>query len=319
MAALEESRDGLMSDFGFDFWQSVAAGAIRAGTPLVFAGLGELIYERAGVLNLGVEGMMLAGALAGVAAQVWWGNWMLSVSIAILTGVILGVLHALVCVALRANQVAVGLAFVILLEGATAFFGRELVGQRVVAAVPVADALPTMFRHDILAYAAIALTFVVWWCLSKTRSGVVLRAVGENAEAAAVRGVPVQRVRLIAGALCGGACALGGAYLSLVYAGQWQEGMTTGRGWIAIVLVICATWRPRVLLAAGYLFGGLTALQLNLQAAGVTVSPYLLSMLPFVLSIVVLVVANLILRTSPTGMPADLGRPFVPRTASRAF
>ncbi len=309
-----------MADLDIGFWQATLSGAIRAGTPLLFAAVGELIYERSGVLNLAIEGMMMVGAMTAVATQLAWGSWPLAVLSALLAGGGFGLLHAVICTSLRANQIATGLAFVTLASGLTAFLGRGLVGQRVVAEIPVGipwlERLPwlgaVLFRHDVLVYLAVSSAVASWFFLYRTKPGVCLRAAGEDARSAAARGLPVVRIRLTAGAVAGGFCALGGAHLALAYASQWQEGMTAGRGWISLDLVICSLWRPRLLILSAYLFGGLSALQLNLQVTGLSVSSYLLGMMPFVASLAVLVGASLWLRRRPLGMPADLAQPFYP-------
>jgi ABC-type uncharacterized transport system permease subunit len=309
-----------MDELGMSFWGATLAGAIRAGTPLLFAAVGEVIYERSGVLNISIEGMMLTGALASVAAQVILGSWPLSIVAALLAGAAFGLLHGLACTVFRANQVAAGLALVTLAQGATALLGRNFVGRRVVAGIPSPLASlesvpllgPALCRQDVLTFAALLSALGAWFFLFRTRFGVELRAVGEDARAAEARGLPVIRIRMVAAAVAGALSGLGGAHLALAYASQWQEGMVAGRGWIALVLVICSLWRPRVLIAAAYLFGGLAALQLNLQAAGLTVSPHLLGMLPFLASILVLLAADLWMKGRPLGMPADLGKPYEP-------
>jgi simple sugar transport system permease protein len=264
--------------------------------------------------------MMLVGALTGVWAQITWNSWPLSLALCLMIGSLVGLMHGAFCIYLRTNQAATGLAFVVLCQGVTAFLGRNLVGERVVVDLscswPVLSGIPILgrvvFQQDFLVYLAIVITSLVWFFLYKTRWGLTLRAAGDGAQQSAARGIPVRKVRLAASAACGALCGLGGAHLSLAYASQWQESMTSGRGWIALVLVIFSMWRPYYLLFAGFFFGGLTALQLNLQAWGIQTSAYLLGMLPFVLSIVVLVLASLIIRKRPLGMPADLGKPFTP-------
>ena len=303
-----------------DFWIAVMAGAVRAGTPLIYAGLGELIYERSGVINLGIEGFMLVGAMSAVWTQVVWGSWVLSIAVASLCTAVLGILHGVLCVRVGTNQIATGLAFVILCQGLTAFFGDTLVGQRIVVDLqfswPGLSRIPVLgrvfFQQDFMVYFAVLLVFFVWVFLNRTKTGIILRATGESAVAVASAGISVVWVRVFAGALCGALCGLGGAYLSLVYASQWQENMVAGRGWIALVMVIFAMWRPFPLLIGAYLFGGLTALQLNLQAAGVRTSSYLLGMVPFVLTIIVLVVASVIIRRRPMGIPSELGKKYEP-------
>ena len=302
-------------------WLSIVAGSIRAGTPLVFAGLGELIYERSGVINLGLEGMMLVGAMSAVWAQVAWGFWPLSLFMAVFCGALMGVLHWLLCVRHRTNQIATGVAIVILCHGLTAFLGDHLVGQRIVVdlqcSVPGLSSLPVLgaaiFEQDLLVYLAVLMVVLTWLYLNRTRSGIRLRATGDSAKAAAASGISVLRMRFFAAMACGALCGLGGAHLSLVIASQWQENMVAGRGWIALVMVIFAMWRPFPLLLGAYLFGGLTALHLNLQAAGVRVSSYFLAMLPFVFTILVLVVVSVWLRKRAIGIPADLGKAYDPQ------
>ena len=309
-----------MDFIDYNLCVAILAGAIRAGTPLIYAGLGELIYERSGVINLGLEGFMLVGAMTAVWAQVAWGNCFLSIFFAALCTAGFGVLHWLICVKYNANQIATGLAFVILCSGLTSFFGSDLVGKGIVVdlnvSIPVLSDLPffgpVFFQHDLMVYIAVVLVFLTYFFLYYTRIGVMLRAAGESAHIADAAGVPVIRLRLLAAILCGILCGLSGAHLSLVYASQWQENMVAGRGWIALVLVIFAMWRPMLLMGGSFLFGGLTALNLNLQAAGVRISSYLLSMLPFIITIIVLVVTSLTLNRRKTGIPADLGKPYQP-------
>lgn len=299
------------------FGTAVLAGAVRAGTPMVFAGLGELLYQRSGVVNLGLEGFMLVGALSAVWAQASFGSPALALLAASLTSAAFGVIHWYACVKLRTNQIATGLAFVILCHGLTALVGRGLVGRRIVVDlswdVPWLSDIPfvgpVLFKQDLLVYLAILLTFATWGFLYRTRSGVLLRATGESAEFAATAGVPVLKVRLLAAITCGLLCGLGGAHLSLAYAGQWQEDMVSGRGWIALALVIFAMWKPVQLLFAAYLFGGLTSLNLYLQAAGIRSYPYVLDMMPFVITIAVLILTTS-MKHRWQGQPADLGKPF---------
>ena len=297
---------------------ALLAGGVRAGTSLFFAALGELVYERSGVLNLGLEGMMLCGALAAVWAQLRWESWPFAVAVAIAVGMGVGLVHGLIAVTLGGNQIVLGLAFVIFGQGITSYLGNPLVGQRINPdlrfAVPVLSHIPVLgevfFHQDVLVYLTLPLALAVWVFLMRTRAGVVLRAAGEDAEAAAARGVDVFNVRIAAGAFCGGMSGLAGAYLALAYAGQWQEHITAGRGWIALVLVIIAFWRPVTLLAVAFLFGVLASLNLVLQAWAVETSQYLLEMVPFLLSIGVLVIGSIMLQYRPVGMPSELGKPF---------
>ena len=296
------------------FITALLFGAVRSGTPFLLAGLGELVAQKSGVLNLGLEGIMLAGALSAVWVYSGSGSILLSMAVAAVFGGLLGISHGYLCVRMRVNQVAAGLAMVIAGTGATAILGRNLVGRRIDVDLPVGIAffrsLPIvgrgLFGHDFMVYASLLAAAGIWWFLACTRGGLRLRAAGESAESARSCGINVAITRLYASAFCGCMCGIGGGYLSLVYAGQWQENMVSGRGWIALVLVISSMWRPFVLVGAAYLFGGLTALQLNLQAIGVHISQYFLGMVPFVITIAALVVAALIYRRRPNSMPVEL-------------
>jgi simple sugar transport system permease protein len=297
---------------------SVAAGMLRVSTPIVFAGLGAVISERSGVINLGLEGLMLTGAFTAAAAQLAFGHWPLSLLLAGLAAALVGLLHGFFCVFLRASQVVTGLAVIFLCQGLTAIFGRSLVGRSipldatsplaVTASVPLLG--PILSQQDVMVFAALASVAAVSLFLFRARWGVLLRACGESAVAADAAGLPVRRTRLLAGGVCGAFCGLGGAHLSLFYAQQWQENMVAGRGWIALVMVIFGMWFPWRILVGAYLFGGLAALQLNLQARGVAAPQYLLAMLPFVATLVLLVVASWRLKRDSGWMPADLGNPF---------
>jgi ABC-type uncharacterized transport system permease subunit len=309
-----------METMNLDFIIAILAGSIRAGTPLVFAGLGELIYEKSGVINLGIEGIMLVGAMFAVWAQVLFGIWVLSLLIAVIVCALFGLLHAFLSVKIRTNQIATGLAFVILCHGLTAFWGKELVGKSIVVDlnlnIPILSNLPIIgrvfFQQDILVFLAVIMVIFSWFFLFRTRPGIILRATGESAKVVESSGISIIKVRLLSGTYCGALCGLSGAYLSLIYASQWQENMVAGRGWIAIAMVIFSMWRPFPLLFGAYLFGGLTALNLNLQAVGIHTSPYFLGMLPFIITIVVLVVFTMLLKKRPVGSPGELGKPFFP-------
>ncbi len=291
---------------------------LAAGTPLVIAAQGELVTEKSGVLNLGVEGMMLVGAMAAFAVAVDSGHPWLGVVAGIAAGAAMSLLFGLLVLTLQANQVASGLALSLFGIGLSAFAGLPYVAQ-VVDPIPAVDlplltrlpvAGPLLFAHNPLVYASIALTFAVQVFLFRTRAGLVLRAIGEAPEAAHATGHPVIRVRYAA-VLFGGACAgLAGAYLSLAFTPLWSEGMTAGRGWIALALVVFATWHPWRVLAGAWLFGAVTLAQFQAQAAGVAIPTELLAMLPYAATIVVLALisrdAAMIRRASPT----SLGKPF---------
>jgi simple sugar transport system permease protein len=299
-------------------WLAVLAGMLRAATPVIYAAVGETINERSGVVNLGIEGLMLIGAYAAVTVQLAFGNSMIAIGCAGLLAALVGFLHATFCVKLRTNQVVTGLVFLFLCQGASALFGARMVGRPVnvdanspfelLSRVPVVGDI--LARQDPMVFGAILAALIAGFILFRTRWGVVLRACGEDAESAAAAGVPVHRVRLIAGTVCGFLCGLGGAHLALFYARQWQENMTAGRGWVALVMVIFGKWVPGRVIAGAYLFGGLSALQLNLQASGIALPQYLLGMLPFVVTILLLVVASWWVKTRPDSMPKDLGKAF---------
>ncbi|MCL4187965.1 MAG: ABC transporter permease [Rhodobacteraceae bacterium] len=297
---------------------AVAAALIVASTPILLAAIGELVAERAGVLNLGVEGMMILGAVVGFAAAVATGDVWLGLLAAAAGGAALAALFALLVLGLLANQVATGLALTMFGLGLSALIGQGYIGVRPPPAgrldlpgltdLPVAGRL--LFAHDVLVYAGLALVAGVWAFLRYTRAGLILRAVGESHDAAHALGFGVRRVRAAA-VVFGGACAgLGGAHLSLVRVPQWTEGMTAGAGWIALALVVFASWRPWRVLLGAWLFGGIAVLQLNLQAAGVKIPVEYLAMSPYVVTIVVLVIISADRTRAALNAPAALGRPF---------
>ncbi len=293
---------------------------LAAGTPLVYAALGELVTEKSGVLNLGVEGMMLVGAVvAFIVAASTKSPW-LGVGAGMLAGATLSVLFAVVTLTLQANQVASGLALSLFGVGLSAFIGLDYVSVVIEPIRPLAigglSDLPVvgklLFGHNPLVYLSLALFAAIQWFLFRTRAGLVLRAVGESPQSAHAIGYPVVRIRYVA-VLFGGACAgLGGAYLSLAYNPSWTEGMTAGRGWIALALVVFATWKPWRVLAGAYLFGGVTLAQFQAQALGVELPAQYLSMLPYVATIVVLALISRDAATIKLNAPASLGRPFHP-------
>ena len=288
------------------------ASLMVAATPILLAAIGELVVERAGVLNLGVEGMMITGAVSGFIVAVSTGSPLLGFVGAAFGGAFLGLLFGILTQVLLSNQVATGLALTLFGLGLSALMGQNYIGVKapsfpdwdipLLGDIPVIG--PIVFQHDPMVYVGLILVAATWWFLHKTRHGLVLRAVGENHDAAHALGYKVIRVRLLA-IMFGGACAgLGGAYLSLVRVPQWTEGMTAGAGWIALAIVVFASWKPWRLLLGAYLFGGVTVLQLNLQAAGVAVPVEYLSMSPYLATIVVLVIM------SAGRAPGSLGRIF---------
>ena len=290
------------------------ASLMVAATPLLLAAVGELVVEKAGVLNLGVEGMMIVGAIAGFATAVESGSPLFGFVIAAVAGAALSTLFAILTHVAQANQVASGLSLTLFGLGLSALMGQSYVGikppQMQDIHIPILSDLPVVgpiiFGHDIILYFGIALIAAVWAVLKYTRVGLILRAVGENHDAAHALGYKVLRIRVLA-ILFGGACAgMGGAYISLIRVPQWTEGMTAGIGWIALALVVFASWKPWRVLLGAYLFGGVTVVQLNLQAAGVAIPVEYLAMSPYLITIVVLV----ILSADKSSAPAALGRNF---------
>ncbi len=290
------------------------ASLMVAATPILLAAIGELVVERAGVLNLGVEGMMITGAICGFAIAVETGSPVLGFIAAAVGGALLSLLFALLTQFALANQVASGLALTLFGLGLSALLGQGYVGVKppstpqldipLLSDIPILG--PIMFSHDPMVYVALGILAATWAVLKYSRAGLVLRAVGENHEAAHALGYKVVRIRVLA-IMFGGACAgLGGAYVSLIRVPQWTEGMTAGAGWIALALVVFASWKPWRVLMGAYLFGGVTVLQLNLQAAGIAIPVEYLSMSPYIITIVVLVIMS----THRSGAPASLGKNF---------
>ena len=298
----------------------LVAATLASGTPLALAGLGLLLNEKAGVLNLGAEGMMLVGALAGFAASFYTGNDWAAFAAGAVAGTVLAALFGILVIWLNTNQYATGLALTLFGSGLSAFIGVAFAGKtlahREPSGIPWLDELPffgpAIFRQHPMAYVTVALMFAVGWFLYKSRVGLVLRAVGESPDSAHALGYRVRWIRLASVAAGGALCGIAGTYLSVVYAPLWVEGVTAGRGWIALALVTFATWRPVRVLLGAYLFGGVTMLQFYLQQEGVDISSQLLAMLPYVSTIVVLALIS----RNPTwiriNMPASLGRPFHP-------
>ncbi|GAA0298694.1 ABC transporter permease [Rhodovulum strictum] len=296
----------------------LAASLMVAATPILLAAIGELVVEKSGVLNLGVEGMMITGAICGFAIAVETGSPVLGFLAAMLGGAALSLVFGFLTQVLMSNQVATGLALTLFGLGFSALIGQGYVGIKPPAMAkpdlgPLAD-IPVLgrilFSHDLIVYLSLGLVVAVWVFLRFTRPGLILRAVGENHDAAHALGYHVVRIRLAAIAF-GGACAgLGGAYLSLIRVPQWTEGMTAGAGWIALAIVVFASWRAGRVLLGAYLFGGVAVLQLNLQAAGVAVPVELLSASPYLVTILVLVIMSADRGRAALNAPASLGRVF---------
>jgi general nucleoside transport system permease protein len=294
------------------------ASLMVAATPILLAALGELVVEKAGVLNLGVEGMMITGAVTGFIIAVETGNPWVGFAAAAVGGAALSMIFALLTQVLLSNQVATGLALTLFGFGFSALLGQGYVGIRaprvadwdvpLLSDIPVLG--PVLFQHDPVVYFSLLLVAAVWAFLKYTRAGLVLRAVGESHDSAHALGYKVVRIRVAAIAF-GGACAgLGGAYLSLVRVPQWTEGMTAGAGWIALAIVVFASWKAGRVLLGAYLFGGIAVLQLNLQAAGARVPVEILSMSPYLITILVLVIISADKSRAALNAPAALGRVF---------
>jgi len=303
-----------------DMFQAILLTVITAATPLVIAALGELVTERAGVLNLGVEGMIVIGAVCAFAAAHLSGSPYLGILAGIAAGALFSLLFGFLTLTLVTNQVATGLALTILGLGVSGMLGESFVGVPGVKlpniVFPVLSDIPfigpILFRQDLIFYISIALVFGISWFLFKSRTGLKIRAIGDSHSSAHALGINVIRTRYFA-VMFGGACAgLAGAQLSLVYTPQWVENMSAGRGWIALALVVFASWRPWRVLAGGYLFGAVTIGQLHAQAFGIGVPSQLLSALPYVATIVVLIIISHNRRTTLINTPASLGKPFVP-------
>ncbi|MDR6770140.1 ABC transporter permease [Azospirillum sp. BE72] len=291
-----------------------------AATPLLFAALGELVVEKSGVLNLGVEGMMLVGAVCGFAVTIQTGSAVTGFLVAALAGAATASLFAVLTLFLLANQVATGLALTLFGVGLSALIGQGFVGIPLEGLpklyIPGLTDLPVvgqaLFGQDIMVYLAVAAVPLVHLFLYRTRAGLVLRAVGENHTAAHALGYKVLRIRFLA-VLFGGAMAgLGGAFLSMDYTPMWAENMTSGRGWIALALVVFATWKPVRAMLGAWLFGGVTILQLHVQGLGIDVPSQLLSMLPYLATVLVLVLISRDVARIRLNAPACLGKLFHP-------
>ena len=298
------------------------AATIAAGTTVALAGLGLLLNEKAGVLNLGAEGMMLVAAVAGFATALATGSDLLAFGVGAVAGALAAAVFGVLVIWLNTNQYATGLALSLLGAGLSAFVGQAYTGKkledRTNYEVPWLSDLPfvgeALFRQHPMAYATIALVFLCAWFLYRTRAGLVLRSVGESPESAHALGYPVRWIRLAAVVAGGALCGVAGAFLSVVYAPMWVEGLVAGRGWIALALTTFATWRPGRLLLGAYLFGGVTMLQFTLQGMGVEIASQLLAMLPYLATIVVLALISRNPLWIRINMPASLGRPFHPGT-----
>ncbi len=300
--------------------EAIILSVLAASTPLLLVAAGELVVERAGVLNLGLEGMMIMGGACGFAGAWFTGSVLVGAAVGMLAGALMSALFAALALGLAVNQVAAGLALTIFGIGLSGLIGAGFVGERIETAphlhIPLLSDLPlvgsVVFGQDGFVYGALALTAGIWWFLYRTRAGLVLRAAGDNHQSAHALGHPVLRIRTLA-VLFGGACAgLGGAYLPLAYTPFFTPGMTAGRGWIALALVVFASWRPGRVLAGAWLFGAVTILQLHAQAMSLPVPPQFMSALPYLATVAVLIAISRRRGFKGSAAPASLGLAFVP-------
>lgn len=300
--------------------EAIMLSVIAASTPLLLAAAGELVAERSGVLNLGVEGMMIMGAACAFVGAYFSNSVVIGAICGILAGAAMAAIFAALTLGLAVNQVATGLALTILGTGLSGLIGVGFVGQSITPAtqldLPILTDLPLvgkiLFGQDAFVYISIALVVAIWLFLYRTRAGLVLRAVGDNHMSAHALGYPVLKIRLLA-VLFGGACAgLAGAYLPLAYTPFFIPGMTAGRGWIALALVVFGSWRPFRMAGGAYLFGAVTILQLHAQALGLGIPSQLMSSLPYLATVIVLVLISRTRGNAGSAAPASLGMAFVP-------
>ena len=305
-----------------DQYALLFASTLNAGTVLALAALGLLINEKAGIVNLGAEGMMLCAAIAGFAAVVKTGNDWVGFAAGIGAGALMAAAFGVLVIWMNTNQYATGLALSLFGTGFSAFAGityvQEKLPERPHFSLPLLGDIPVLgtalFRQHPMVYLAIALVAWLMWFLYRSRSGLVLRSVGESPESAHALGYPVRRIRLAAVIAGGALCGLAGAYISIIYTPLWVEGMVAGKGWIALALTTFATWRPARVLLGAYLFGGITMLQFHFQSTGVEIPSEFLNMLPYVATIVVLALISRNPAWIRINMPASLGKPFYPGT-----
>jgi general nucleoside transport system permease protein len=301
-------------------WALLTAATLNAGTVLALAALGLVLNERAGVVNLGAEGIMLCAAVAGFATAVHTGSDWVAFAAGAGAGAALAALFGALVLGLNTNQYATGLALTLFGTGFSAFVGlpytREQLGERASYAVPVLSDIPflgtAVFKQHPLVWITSLLSVAMAWWLAKTRTGLVLRAVGESPESAHALGKPVRRIRFMAVVAGGALCGVAGAYLAVIYTPMWVQGMVAGRGWIALALTAFATWRPLRVMLGAYLFGGVTMLQFHLQGKGVDVPSQFLGMLPYLATIIVLCAIARNAQWVRANMPASLGKPFNP-------
>jgi ABC-type uncharacterized transport system permease subunit len=298
----------------------IVASTVAAATPLIYAALGETVVEKAGVLNLGIEGMMLVGAVAGFAADLASGSATLGFIAAAVAGIALSLIFGFLTLNLQTNQVATGLALTLFGIGLSAFAGHDLAGTPIRGLkgikIPFLSDIPVigdlLFHYDIMVYLSIVLFLAVNWFLTKSHAGLKMRAIGESPTVAHTIGHPVIRTRYLAIMFGGATAGIAGAYLSMVQTPMWMEGMTAGKGWIALALVVFGTWKPLRVVCGAYLFGGVTVLQLYAQGFGFGIPSELLSMLPYAATIVVLVIICRDPKTILLNKPVSLGVSFHP-------
>ncbi|WP_271274055.1 ABC transporter permease [Aliamphritea hakodatensis] len=303
-----------------DLITNILYAMVRTGTPLLIVALGEMVCEKSGVLNLGQEGMMLMGAVIGFIATLTTGSLLLGFILAILSGVVMSMLFAGIALGLNANQVATGLALTIFGTGLSAFIGADFVGQPIEGlnpySIPFLSEIPLigkmLFAQDLIVYLSFGLFAAIYWFFKSSRAGLTVKAVGENPHAANVIGLPVMRTRYLAVAFGGAMAGLAGGYLSLAYTPLWTENMTAGRGWIALALVVFATWRAERIILGAYLFGLASILNLVAQGLGYPVSPNILAMMPYAATVMVLVMLSSNVVKSKMHTPMWLGKPFHP-------
>ena len=302
-----------------EIFEAIILSVLAASTPLLLAATGELVTERSGVLNLGVEGMMIVGAACGFGGAWLSGSIIIGAICGMIAGTLLSLIFAMMTLGLAVNQVATGLALTILGIGLSGLIGAGFVGERITPAphlyIPGLTSIPVvgriLFGEDAFVYLSLALVVAVWWFLYRTRAGLILRACGDNHISAHALGYPVLRIRMYA-VMFGGACAgLAGAYLPLAYTPFFIPGMTAGRGWIALALTVFASWMPSRLVIGAYLFGAVTILQLHAQALGIGIPSQFMSALPYLATVIVLVLLSRA-RTGGSTAPAALGTVFVP-------
>ena len=303
-----------------DLITNILYATFKTGTPLILIALGEMVCEKSGVLNLGQEGMLLVGAAVGFITASVTGNYFLAVFCAIFAGMMMSLIFGFLSITLAANQVATGLALTIFGAGLSAFLGNSYIGIGLegiqVWNVPFLSDIPVIgkvfFKHDPLVYLTIILFAVVFWVFRSTRLGLKIRAVGENPEAANAIGIHVHQIRYMAVLFGGAMTGLGGAYLSLVYTPMWSDGMSAGRGWIALALVVFASWKAERILLGAYLFGFASIMHLVLQGTKFEVSPNLMAMLPYLATIIVLVWLSSDAIKTKMSAPKSIGQPYRP-------